>query len=203
MSLHGRQQGPLQSTSSSTKTQQTKKNTDNFKYMSKMQSNGVTLELALSSLGSQVVGSPPRTAGYSSWYNHSINRWHLCQSFLDGSSSTPRAAVPATPLVCLKVTRVWLCKMQKRQHSRPWLKGGWVGGCCLCLHSCHVALMSHSDCPEWETLQHVVSAHYRTSYNEPLKGYNRRVANGPGWCFFLTDLSVGQVLMLLASQVQI
>lgn len=30
-----------------------------------------------------------------------------------------------------------------------------------------------------DTLQHVVSTHYRASYN----GYNQRIANGPGWFF--------------------
>ena len=48
--------------------------TENCKDMSKMQSNGGTLELALNSLGLDVVGSIGRVAGCSAWSNiNSIN----------------------------------------------------------------------------------------------------------------------------------
>lgn len=139
------------------------KSRGNFKDMSKMQSNGGTLELALNSSGLDVGGSVARVAGCSAWSNiNSINGWFIYPGFWMGHViHTRHWAVRATPLVCLKVIRVWLYKLQTGQLRccyRPRLKGGWgVGWCCLCLHSCHVALMSHSDCPARDTLQHVVS----------------------------------------------
>lgn len=181
MSLPRTQQGPPQNTSAENHNP---KSTDSFKYMSKMQSSGGALELALHSLGSQVVGSPPRAAGCSSLYNCSINRWCMCQSFLDGSSSTPSASVPATPPIYLKVTRVWLHKMQKGSALGPGSKEAESGRMLFVF----AFMPCSSNESLWlsrvrDTLQHVVSAHYRTSYNEPLKGYNHRIANGPGWCF--------------------
>lgn len=133
--------------------------TGNFKDMSKMQSNGGTLELALNSLGLGDVGSIARVAGYSAWSNiKSSNRWCIYPGFrMDHVIHTWHWAVRATTLVCLKVIRAWLYEL-RRYCYMPWLKGGWgVGRCCLCLHSCHVALMSRSDCPVRDTLQHVVS----------------------------------------------
>lgn len=56
--------------------------TGNFKDMSKMQSNGGTLELALNSGGLDVVSSIARVAGGSVWSNvNSINRWCIYSGF--------------------------------------------------------------------------------------------------------------------------
>lgn len=160
--------------------------------MSKMLSSGGTLELALNSLGFGAVGSVARVAGCSAWSSiNSTNRWCIYPGFWTGHViHSQHWAVRATPLAFLKVVRVWLHELQTGQCrccSMPWLKGGWgLGGWCFCLHSCHVDLMSHSDCPVSNTLQHVVSGPLVTRL---WSAVNRGFANGPGlfcpWQMFL------------------